>query len=352
MITINEGCGVRSELRDSCGRVLDYLRVSITDRCNLRCIYCMPPEGVEWKPHDNILTFEQILRIVKIFSGLGVRKIRITGGEPLLRRGASSFFKELKLIPGIEKTALTTNGLLLGTYLDKAGEDSLPDSINISLDALDNENCKFITRSVNAKPSAILALIDRLLEKLITVKINCVPMRSVNENEILSIAALAKDKNIIVRFIELMPFGIPSGDADSCLQFVPGDEAAQMIEKAFGVLVPFNGIFASEEVRSKGPAVYYSLSDFKGKIGFINAVTHGFCGTCNRLRLTSEGFLKLCLSSTIGLDLKELIKTGADDIEISDAIAEAVLKKPRFHTLSKIYGEQKQHQEGMSKIGG
>ena len=325
-------------LKDSFNRTIDYLRVSITDRCSLRCLYCMPPEGVEWKPNDNILTYEQILRITRTAAGLGIRKIKVTGGEPLLRRGMSALLKEIKTIKGIEKVTLTTNGILLGSYIDGAEPTdtaSLPDSINISLNALDTERYRSMTRCRNAEPAAILPVIDRLLEKQITVKINCVILRSVNEEEILPLTALAKDKNIVVRFIELMPIGSASG-----LQFVSGTEITERIKKAFGNLAPFDGIAGN------GPAVYYSLYGFTGKIGFINAVTHGFCETCNRLRLTSEGFLKLCLFNDAGIDLRELIQNGADDHELADAITEAAAVKPRS------YGAAEQRGESMSEIGG
>ena len=340
-----------SVLTDSLGRTLDYLRVSITDRCNLRCLYCMPPSGVQWKPHNDMLTFEEILRIIKIMAELGLRKIRVTGGEPLLRRGISSFIKNLKAVPNIEKVRLTTNGLLLNAYLKEAetlGDNSLPDGINISLDALDSGRYRRLTRgafsgdeSSAAGPEMILSIIDRLIEKKINVKINCVPLRAVNEEEISCVAALAKNKNIAVRFIELMPLG-------SSASFLPvtGNETAALIEKAFGKLIPFSGIEGS------GPAVYYSLENFTGKIGFINPVTHGFCETCNRLRLTSEGFLKLCLSDDLGVDLRELIRNGAANDELSRVIIEAAAKKPHFHTLSGIYGNSENHTCGMFKIGG
>jgi len=341
-------------LIDSFGRTLSYLRVSITDRCNLRCVYCMPPHGVEWKAHENILSFEEIIRIVKIMAGLGVRRIKVTGGEPLLRRGTPSFLKELKTISGIENLTLTTNGLLLGAYLDEAETaGALPDGINISIDALDSERYKNITRR-DMEPKNILSSLDRLLEpqpslkgegspldKKITVKINCVPVRSVNEEEIVPLAALARNKNIAVRFIELMPLG-----SASALRPVLTEETAVQIEKAFGALKPFSN------VSGNGPAVYYSLPDFAGKIGFISPLSCGFCEKCNRLRLTPEGFLKLCLSHDSGLDLRELLRAGADDAEIARAIVEIVKKKPRFHTFSQIYGEVNHHPDGMSKIGG
>jgi len=345
---------VRSELRDSFGRVLNYLRVSVTDRCNLRCIYCMPPEGVEWKSHDSILSFEEIIRLVKIMAALGVRHVKVTGGEPLLRiiqrsssgKGKPSLIRELKEIEGIEKVTLTTNGLLLEEYLDGAEKYGwqLPDGINISMDALDNERYQKITRLALKNNFTNLShlcasiktssLINRLLEKKVTVKINCVPLRGVNEEEIVPLAELARDKNIIVRFIELMPIGTAVS-----YQCVPGGEAAERITKKFGALTP------ADDVKGSGPAAYYSLSGFTGKIGFINAVTHSFCESCNRLRLTSEGFLKLCLSNNSGVNLRELLRGGASDAELSNVITEAAVKKPRSNNFS-------EQSEGMSKIGG
>jgi len=325
-------------LIDSFGRTLDYLRVSVTDRCNLRCHYCMPPQGVPWKPHETMLSFEEITRIVGIMAELGIRKIKVTGGEPLVRRGVAAFLKTLKAFPEIESVTLTTNGLLLGSYLKEVetfSHDSLPDGINISLDALDTQRFRRITRHEETGPEEILPFIDRLLEKGIQVKLNCVPVRSFNEEEIVPLAALARDKEIAVRFIELMPLG---SAAD--LRPIPGKEIEMLLEKTFGPLTPFSGICGN------GPAVYYCLPGFAGKIGFINAMTHGFCGSCNRLRLTSEGFLKLCLSNDLGLDLRKLLRSGAFDSELSLAIREAVAKKPRFHTFSQA------HNGEMSAIGG
>ena len=332
-------------LIDPFGRTLDYIRVSVTDRCNFRCVYCMPPEGVEWKPHDAMLSFEEFLRLCRIMAELGIRKIKVTGGEPLVRRGVASFIKNLKTLPGIEKVTLTTNGFLLGAYLDEAETlvpGALPDGVNISLDALDPERFGRITRHDGAGPAGIFPLLDRLLEKQIPVKINCVPVRGFNEEEILPLAALARDRNIAVRFIELMPMG---SAAD--LEPVPGGEIASLLEKAYGSLTPFTG------VQGNGPAVYYDLPGFTGKIGFINPVSHGFCESCNRLRLTSEGFLKPCLSYDTGFGFRELLRSGASDSEIARAITETVAKKPRFHTFSEVYGAPLTgHSGGMYGIGG
>jgi len=334
-------------LVDSFGRTLDYLRVSVTDRCNLRCVYCMPPEGVSWKAHDSMLRFEEILRLCGIMAELGIRKIKVTGGEPLVRRGIASFLKSLKTVPGIKRVTLTTNGLLLGGYLDEAenlGEGALPDGVNISVDALDGERFSRLTRETKARPEEILSNIGRLLKNRVRVKINCVPVRGLNEDEIIPMTLLAREKDIAVRFIELMPLG--SG-AD--LEPVPGDETAALIENAFGALTPFSGVEGS------GPAVYYSLPGFTGKIGFINPLSRGFCETCNRLRLTSEGYLKPCLSSSMGADLKALLRPGASDAELAAAITETAAKKPRFHTLSGVYtdsGHKGRKPDGMFKIGG
>jgi len=329
-------------LIDPFGRILDYLRVSVTDRCNLRCVYCMPPEGVSWKPHDTMLTFEEILRLCGIMADLGIRKIRVTGGEPLVRRGMASFLGKLKDIRGIERVALTTNGFLLAAYLDEAEPlNALPAGVNISVDALDPERFRRITRHETAGPAEILPLVGRLLEKHIQVKINCVPIRGFNEEDIVPLAALARDKDIAVRFIELMPLG-----SAAAFEPVPGKEIAALLEKHYGDLVP------CADVQGSGPALYYSLPGFTGKIGLINALSHGFCETCNRLRLTSGGLLKPCLSNDLSLDLRELLRRGASDGELSAAINSAVFKKPRFHTLSEFYGTPAQHPNGMSGIGG
>jgi len=333
-------------LTDSYGRTLDYLRLSITDRCNLRCVYCMPKEGIQWKPHGSILEFEEILRLCRILIDLGIRKIRVTGGEPLVRKGAASLIKSLKGLPGLEKLTLTTNGVLLGSFINDEVTDflSLIDGVNISLDALDPGRYNRITgtdatgNTGIAGPSYITPLLDRLLERQIPVKINCVPVRDYNEEEIIPIAALAREKNIAVRFIELMPLGIASA-----LKPIPGTETAVLLEKAFGALSPLGGIYGS------GPAVYYSLPGFKGMIGFINPISCGFCESCNRLRLSSEGKLKPCLSSETALDLRSMLRSGSSDEEIALAISETAAKKPRFHTFSET---ESRHPTGMFRIGG
>jgi cyclic pyranopterin phosphate synthase len=296
-----------------------------------------------------MLTFEEILRLCGIMAEMGIRKIKVTGGEPLIHRGMASFLKNLKALPGIESVTLTTNGFLLGQYLGEAealAPGSLPDGVNISLDALDQERFKRITRKDGVSPIEIFPFVDRLLKKQIPVKINCVPVRGFNEEEITPIAGLAKDRNIAVRFIELMPLSSAAG-----LKPITGKETAAFLEEAYGSLTPFFGVLGS------GPAVYYSLPGFTGKIGFINPLSDGFCESCNRLRLTPEGLLKPCLSAGLNLDLRALLRSGAADSEIIRAITGIIAKKPHFHTFSGIYGAspaeiEGRHPGGMFRIGG
>jgi cyclic pyranopterin phosphate synthase len=307
----------------------------------------MPPGGVKWKPHNAMLRFEEILRLCGIMAELGIRKFKVTGGEPLVRKGTASFIRGLKAIPGIEQVTITTNGLLLESFLNEAG-NTIPDAFNLSLDTLDEERFIRLTHSASegsgchTRVQAILSLVDRLLEKNIPVKINCVPVRGFNEEDILPMAALARDKNIAVRFIELMPLG-----AASAFRPVPAAEILSMLEKQFGSLSPFTGALGN------GPAWYYSLRGFTGKIGFISALSHGFCETCNRLRLSAEGVLKPCLSGDAGTDLRGLLRGGASDGEISGAIEKMVSQKPRSHTFSDLYGNvPAEHKTGMYHIGG
>jgi cyclic pyranopterin phosphate synthase len=323
---------------DPFGRTLDYLRVSVTDRCNLRCVYCMPPSGVESKPHDSILRFEETLRLCTIFASLGIRRIKVTGGEPLVRRGIAPFIQSLKDLPGIERVSLTTNGLLLNSYLDEGA--GIPDAVNISLDTLDRERFKKIT--LHDGLDVVLKAIENTLEKSIPLKINCVPIRGLNEADLVPLAALAKEKNIAVRFIELMPIGYSGG-----LEPVPGSEVYRLLENAFGPLRPFTGIPGG------GPARYYSADGFTGKIGFISPLSHGFCETCNRLRLSSEGVLKPCLSSDLGKDLRGPLRAGASDEELIRAIRGLVSQKPKSHNfLSFCNAPPAEHTSGMFRIGG
>jgi cyclic pyranopterin phosphate synthase len=324
---------------DSFGRALDYLRVSITDRCPARCVYCMPKSGVTWIPHGEILSFEEILRIAGIMMERGIDKIRVTGGEPLARRGALSFMSRLRERSAAVKISLTTNGILLGEHLDELRRIGLQ-SLNISLDTLRRETFRRITGLDELK--RVLAHIDAAYDAALALKINCVPLRGYNEDDLAPLARLSRTRNIDVRFIELMPLGIAAEE-----RLLPGDELRALLERALGRLEPCT------RGAGEGPAVYYRAEGFTGRIGFINAVTHRFCASCNRLRLSSTGVLRPCLASEDGVDLKAALRGGAEDAALGRLIDSAVSGKPAAHQFSRpANGSAKRRFAGMYKIGG
>jgi cyclic pyranopterin phosphate synthase len=323
--------GERPELRDSQGRLIDYLRVSVTERCNLRCIYCMPPgeterEGREpQKGQENCLSpclsFEELLRCCGVLTSLGIRHIKITGGEALLRRGTVPFIAALKKIPGIRQVTMTSNGLLLRRDLAALLEAGL-DALNISLDTLDERIFRRLTR--HGGLGRVLRALDAACAAGLPVKVNCVPLRGINDHEVPAIAALAKDRPVAVRFIEIMPLG-------EGIAFEPlgGEETAALLESRYGKLRPLAGKLGN------GPALYYTLEGFAGAVGFINPLSHVFCGSCNRLRLSSRGFLRPCLASPLGLDLRSLIRSGADDRALGQALRAIAARKPAGHHFTR-----------------
>ena len=327
-------------MRDQFNREIEYARISVTDRCNLRCRYCMPASGVSKLPHSEILSFEEIIRVAEILARLGIRKIRLTGGEPLLRRDLPTLIRELKSLRGIEIVTLTTNGVLL----EKSAEDLIAsglDGINVSLDTLDAREFEEITRR------GIFAEVHRGIQFLFNagfgnVKLNCVPLRGVNEDNIVALTALAKDHNLKVRFIELMPFGCASRS-----EFI-GMTSAEIISKLenhFGELIPY-----AEEKFLQGPAKYFSIKNFVGHVGFIDALEHKFCGSCNRIRLTAEGFLKSCLCYDKSADMKKFLRSGASDEELLAVIRETIYRKPLEHSFEKISSSRDARQ--MYQVGG
>ncbi|MCL1992678.1 MAG: GTP 3',8-cyclase MoaA [Spirochaetes bacterium] len=328
----------RGGLVDSSGRVIDYLRLSITDRCNLRCLYCMPAQGVDWIPHDDVMRFEETLKICRILVDMGIKAVRVTGGEPLVRRGTADFIRQLKALDGVERVAMTSNGILLGEYIDALAAAGL-DALNISLDTLDGEKYKQLTGTDGV--AGILPVIDRALQLGLVLKINCVLLGGFNEDDLVKVAAFAKNKNITVRFIELMPLGAAGG-----LKHLPAADAVSRIEETYGTLT------ASPVRLGYGPAVYYTLAGFAGHIGFISAVSHNFCNNCNRLRLTSSGSLKPCLSSDMGLDLKSLVRGGAHDDEIREAISGFIARKSPCHNFGDVNEKHEHKKKEMFRIGG
>lgn len=324
-------------MTDGQGRIIDYLRVSVTDRCNLRCVYCMPPQGVEWMPHEAIITYEEILRLCRLFAGLGVRRVRLTGGEPLARKGLDGLVQGLKEIGGIEAVALTTNGTLLADQLPALRAAGL-DGVNLSLDTLDRMQFAAMTRR-DGLDKALAGLNAALKVPGLTVKLNCVPTTE-NMDQLAPLAGLAKDKPLAVRFIELMPIGLGGG-----LPPVTEAEIRTRLERAYGPLSP------CEADRGGGPCRYFRARGFVGKIGFISAMSHQFCATCNRVRLTATGFLKTCLQYDCGVDLRALIKSGADDAALQSAMERAITEKPVQHHFGQAGGGADETRN-MNQIGG
>ena len=298
---------------DKLNRKIDYLRISVIDRCNLRCVYCMPEEGIESIPHDEILTYDEILRICEIVSELGIRKIKITGGEPLVRKDIVNLIRDIKNIDKIEQVTLTTNGILLHEMLDDLYDAGI-DAINISLDTLNKDNFKKITRRDGLEK--VLMSIDKAYDLGIRVKINCLAIRDFNLRELVEIASFAKDREIDVRFIELMPIGFGKK-----YNQIDNDEILSILESRFGTFEIVT------EKRGNGPAKYYRNQNMKGCIGFISAISHEFCESCNRIRLTSSGFLKLCLHYNKGIDLKEPIRNGISDEDLKKLIHDTIWNK-------------------------
>ena len=320
---------------DSCSRNIRYLRLSVTDLCNLRCRYCMP-DGVEKLEREAVLTYEEFLRLAALFAQCGIDTVRVTGGEPLVRKGVEQLVAGLKATPGIRKVTMTTNGVLLAQQLPALLNAGL-DSVNISLDTLRPE----VFRRITARDefAAVQSGLRAALESPLPVKLNCVPQAGVNEGELETIAALAQDNDLQVRFIEMMPIGY--GAAMPCIS---GPELQARFARRWPGLHPVEGIAFGD-----GPAVYYTAPGWKGSIGFITAVHGKFCVSCNRVRLTSLGFLRPCLASEAGCDLRALLRGGADDAQLLAAIRETIWAKPREHHFE---SRSVPATRGMYRIGG
>lgn len=326
-------------MEDRFGRKIDYLRISITDRCNLRCLYCMSAEGIKVKPREEILSFEEILRIVRVALGLGIKKFRLTGGEPLVRRGVVSFIRALAALPGVEDLSLTTNGILLpqmGRHLWDAGVCRL----NISLDTLDAEKYRKLTRGGDFQ--MVWEGIDVALKTgFDPVKINVVVLQDFNDDEWVKFAELTFQYPVHVRFIEIMPVGASWELAGK--SFAPCLEVRTRIEGGLGTLVPV------EVITGSGPACYFRLPGAPGTVGFIGAVSNHFCHHCNRIRLTADGKLRPCLYDQREVDLQEPLRRGVGDEELRELFRKALLLKPaNYHEATGTPAEGR----GMCQIGG
>ncbi len=319
-------------------REIHYLRLSVTDLCNLRCRYCMP-DGVEKLEREAVLTYEEFLRLAALFARCGIDTVRVTGGEPLVRKNVAQLVAGLKATPGIRRVTLTTNAVLLAEQLPALLDAGL-DSVNISLDTLRPE----VFRQITARDdfAAVQAGLQAALQSGLPVKLNCVPQAGVNEGELEQLAALAKDNAMQVRFIEMMPIGY--GAAMPCIS---GPELRARFARRWPELAPLSA--AQEHALGDGPAVYYTVPGWQGSIGFIAAVHGKFCASCNRVRLTSQGFLRPCLASETGCDLRALLRSGADDAQLLAAIRETIWAKPREHHFN---DSSMPATRGMYRIGG
>ncbi len=323
---------------DRLGRKIDYLRISVTDRCNLRCKYCMP-EGIPTVPMEQILTFEEIGTIAEEAAALGFRHIKLTGGEPLVRKELHALVKILKDVPGIEKVTLTTNGILLERFLPDLIASGL-DAVNISLDTTDPAMYKEITGFDGA--DAVISAVHAACESGIRVKVNAVSLRLGDQN-LRDLIRIARDNPVDVRFIEMMPIGYGK-------EFETLDHRV-LFDK---LTKAYPGMEADDRQHGYGPAVYYRIPGFMGSVGLISAIHGKFCNSCNRVRLTSMGYLKTCLCYDQGTDLREVLRSALPKEqrreEIRTRIREAVLWKPGEHCFDKP--EEITENAGMNAIGG
>ncbi|MDX2041226.1 MAG: GTP 3',8-cyclase MoaA [Acidobacteriota bacterium] len=327
-------------LKDSFGRAIRDLRISITDRCNFRCFYCMPTEAMEWKPKPEILTYEEIITLAEVFVGLGVNKLRVTGGEPMLRRDLESLVERLGAIPGIADLAMTTNAHFLRGRAEALKRGGLQ-RITISLDSLTPDRFSLLTG--RNELHRVLDGIDAALEAgLHPVKVNCVMMRGINDDQAVVFAEFARAKGVHVRFIEFMP--LDNGKVWKREMVMPGEETRARIHEAFPL----------ERVKSDNlseTARRWRFADgAPGEIGFINPVTQPFCGHCSRIRLTADGMIRTCLFSNVEHNIKALLRAGATRDDLIDFIAATIEKKEERHHINDP--EFVQPLRTMSCIGG
>ncbi len=317
-------------MRDQFGRSIEYLRISVTDRCNFRCVYCMPAAGLPWLPKGDILSYEEIAEVVRQLAPLGLRRLRLTGGEPTIRRDLASLVAMLRAVPGIEDIALSTNGVTLPT-LARPLRDAGLDRVNISADSLRPARIASIARrDLGFDP--VRAALAAQAAGLAPVKLNVVVIRGVNDDEIADFARLTLDHPWHVRFIELMPVGemAESYGAGVLDRVVPSDEVLARAADALGDLLPAGRHGPS---RGNGPADYYRAPGAAGTVGVITPMSHTYCASCNRVRLTADGRLRTCLFGDHEVDLRAPLRAG---VPLAPHVARALAEKPREHALLQL----------------
>lgn len=320
---------------DRYGRTIDYMRISVTDRCNLRCVYCVPECGVTRIPTERLLTEEELLRIARAAAKEGIAHVKVTGGEPLLRPNLAGLVQKIREIPGIETVTLTTNGILLPDQIDALAAAGIC-GINISLDTLNKERYRSLTRGGELE-RALAGLEAAKRQKSVRVKVNAVLYETHWEEDALTLAALAEKDPVHVRFIEHMPLGTEAEERP-----VREDAILALLQREYGKCESYQGKIG------EGPGHYVTFPGMTGKIGFISAISHKFCSGCNRLRLTADGDLRMCLQSKEGIPLRELLRDGATDEKVQEIFRGCILQKPEGHQMT----EQKIEAEGMCQIGG
>ena len=329
----------RALLSDSFSRPITYLRVSVTDKCNLRCVYCMPESGLEWLKREELLSYEEIVDLVRAAASVGVRTIRLTGGEPLVRRDLHRLVSGISAIDGIDDIALSTNAVLLEEQLDDLVRAGL-NRVNVSLDTLREDRFQAIARRPGL--DKVLRGIDAAIEAgLGPVKLNCVVMRGQNDDEVGAFAELTRDREIFVRFIEVMP--VHENLELQRESYVSADEILERI----------NAIHALRAVPGppgNGPARYFAFDGAEGAVGVISPLSHDYCERCNRVRLTADGRLRLCLFGDHHIDLRTPVRAGATTDQLGELFTSAMLIKPERHHLR--LGETASRMRAFSEIGG
>jgi GTP 3',8-cyclase len=326
-------------MRDGFGRRIEYLRISVTDKCNLRCVYCMPEEGLPWLRRDELLTFEEIAEVVRAMAALGLRRIRLTGGEPLVRRDLPALVRQLRSIEGIDDIALSTNGVLLEELAEELRSAGV-DRINLSLDSLRSDRIHSLARRSGSAERIFAGIAAAERVGFAPLKINCVVMRGRNDDEIADFAAITRERPWHVRFIEVMPTG--DNLEVSRDQYVPAGEILERVQ-ALGALRPVAG------PGGNGPATYFAFPDAPGTVGVITPMSHNYCDRCNRMRLTADGALRPCLFGSIQTPLRDALRAGQP---LEPLIRETLRIKPERHWLVQGSDEGSGGLRALSEVGG